>query len=180
MNYGFTLDSGEQITRIVRRHIFSLLPTLCTSFALAFIAAFFAYFGGRYPEAVPLPSVMLLAVAGIMATLAAIIFLVGFKVYRDNVLIFTNLHLIHSERLALFQKRVSQLSFLRVEDVTGRRVGFLQNLFNYGEVEVQSAGETVKFVFKYAPHPESIADQALHIHEECVREAGDDNRLVGD
>lgn len=180
MEHGFVPDPGEHITRVIHRHVFSFLPSVFMSAGLVLAAGFFAYLVGRYPDAVPFSSLVALALSGILALLALVIFLVGFTVYRGNRLIFTNLHLIHVEQLALFQKRVSQLSFLRVEDVTGRRVGFLQSLFNYGEVDVQSAGETVKFIFKYAPNPQHVADEALKIHEQCVREAGNDNRLPGD
>jgi hypothetical protein len=43
-----------------------------------------------------------------------------------------------------------------------------QTLFNYGSVEIQSAGEQEKFIFSYAPDPQDIADDVLEIHEKCL------------
>jgi hypothetical protein len=45
-------------------------------------------------------------------------------------------------------------------------------MFNFGDVQVQSAGEQEKFIFHFAPRPEELADEALQIHEQCVRDAG--------
>jgi len=154
------------------RHFFDVLPSILISIVLALAAGFFAYMMGRYPTLMPFPPIVSMLLVVVLISLSAIIFLVGTYVFRHNVLIFTNLHLIQVEQLAIFQRRVSQLSFLRVEDVTGRRVGFLQTVFNFGDVEVQSAGEQEKFIFHNAPNPELLADEALAIHEECVRLGG--------
>jgi len=48
-------------------------------------------------------------------------------------------------------------------------VGIVQTLFNFGDVQVQSAGEQEKFIFKNAPNPELLADEVLQIHEESMR-----------
>ena len=168
MDYGFSLDPGETITRVVHRHILDVIPTLLLSLLLALGAAGLAYFMGRYQQSIPFPPLLTAALISIMLVISVIIFVVSLYVYRRNVLVFTNIHLIQVEQLALFQRRVSQLSFLRVEDVTGRREGLLQTIFNYGDVQVQSAGEQEKFIFKNAPNPELLADQALQIHEQYM------------
>jgi hypothetical protein len=171
MDYGFTLDPGETITKIIHRHIFDVLPTLLLAGLLAVVALAFAYIMGRSPQQVPFPPFVTLALIVAMLVLAVVIFLVGLYVYRRNVLIFTNVHVIQVEVLALFQRRVSQLGFVEIEDVSGIRVGIIQTLFDYGDVQIQSAGRQEKFIFKNAPHPEALADEALQTHEQCVRDA---------
>lgn len=173
MPYGIDLDPGETITRVIHRSVFDLLPAVLASFALLAVAVFFAFLAGRSPEMMPFPQAVSLALVAVLTALSGLILVVGVFVSRSNVLVFTNIHYIQVERLALFQTRVSQLNFKRVEDVTGRRTGILQNIFDYGDVEVQSAGEQLKFRFKNAPHPRQIADQALQIHEQCLRESGE-------
>lgn len=168
MDYGFHLDPGETILRITRRHIFSMIPAVFSSLVLAAVAGLLAFISGLFPDKIPFPITIIMFMVVIMLAISAIIMLVGIFLYRRNVLIFTNVHLVQVEQLALFHRRVSQLSFLRVEDVTGRRVGFLQSVFNYGEFQVQSAGEQEKFIFHFAPNPEKLADDALAIHEECA------------
>jgi len=169
MDYGFQLDPGETIIRVVHRHIFDLIPTIAVAAILALAAVGVAYITGRFSANIPLPPIVTLLIVVTMIGLSGIIVLVGVYVYRRNVLVFTNVHCVQVEQLALFQRRVSQLSFLRVEDVTGRRVGIVQTLFNFGDVQVQSAGEQEKFIFKNAPNPELLADEVLQIHEESMR-----------
>lgn len=176
MNYGFTLDPGETVTRVIHRHPLDFLPSIIMSGTLALAAAALAYVAARFPENIPFPPVIVLALVTILTIISGLIFLIGYIIFRGNILVFTNIHLVQVERLALFQRRVSQLSFLRVEDVTGRKTGILQTIFDYGNVEVQSAGEQEKFIFRNAPHPELLADEALQIHEQCMLEhrAGED------
>jgi uncharacterized membrane protein YdbT with pleckstrin-like domain len=83
--------------------------------------------------------------------------------------VFTNLHLIEVEQVGLFGNTVSQVSFSRVQDVTGNKAGFFPTIFNYGDVEIQSAGEQEKFVFHYASHPDQVADDALKWHDDCMK-----------
>jgi len=175
MDYGFRLDPGETIQRVIHRSLFDLLPTIIITAILVLAGGGLAYVTGRFPQDLPFPPVITLALILLLFGLAGVIFLVGLFVYRRNVLVFTNVHLVQVEQLALFQRRVSQLSFVRVEDVTGRREGFLETVFNYGDVQVQSAGEQEKFIFKNAPRPEALADEALQIHEQCVRESSQPN-----
>lgn len=104
-----------------------------------------------------------------MSLLAVTILLVSYYVYRHNVLIFTNVHLIYVHQVGLFGRRISQLNFRNVEDVSGHKKGILQTLFNYGDVMIQSAGEVEKFIFEKAPNPSEVADDALLRHEICLR-----------
>ncbi|HVQ43992.1 MAG TPA: PH domain-containing protein [Candidatus Saccharimonadia bacterium] len=169
MDYGFTLDAGEEVIRVIRRSIFDILPTILVSVVLALAAAALAYLLGRYPAATPFPPQLMLLLVLIMAIIAVIIFLIAVDVYRHNLLIFTNVHIVQVEQLALFQRRVSQLNLRRIEDVTGMHQGFLQSIFDFGEVQIQSAGEQEKFIFKNAPHPQQLADEALEKHEQSMR-----------
>lgn len=171
-DYGLHLDPDEKIINTFHRSVFDVLPTLLLAVLLWLAAVGLAFLLGRFPDNTPFPPQLMVILIVTMMIIAAVIFLVALNVYRGNVLIFTNEHLFQVERLALFQRRVSQLSFKRVEDVTGRRVGFLQSTFNYGDVQVQSAGEQEKFIFKNISNPEYVADLALQIHEECLRKAG--------
>ncbi|MDF2461093.1 MAG: hypothetical protein K0S68_496 [Candidatus Saccharibacteria bacterium] len=170
--YGFDLDEGEEITRIIKRHPMTLLPSWLTAATLTSAAALLTYVSGRYPDVFPIPGTMVLALAFLMVMLAVIFIWVGLVNYRGNVLIFTNIHLVMAEQHGLFSHRVSQVHFTRIQDVTGHKHGIVQALFGYGVVEIQSAGEKTRFIFTGAPHPQQIADDALEIHERRLKELG--------
>jgi len=169
--YGFDLDPGEQITRVIHRSILDFLPIAILAVILFLAALALTFIDARFPGSFPFPPLLTLALIAVMVVLSAIIFLVGFTVYRRNVLIFTNVHLVQVTQNSLFSHQVSQINFDRVQDVSGTRTGFLQTVFNYGNVEIQSAGEQEKFIFTNAPDPQRIADDALEIHEQCLRNA---------
>jgi uncharacterized membrane protein YdbT with pleckstrin-like domain len=168
--YGFDLDPGEEIQRVIHRHPFDLIPTIAVSGILFIFGVALVFAEGRFPEGIPFPMLMVFVIVLLAVGLAALIFWVGYFAFRRNVLVFTNIHLVEVEQFGLLSRRVSQINFTRVQDVTGNTTGLLQTVFNYGDVEVQSAGEQEKFVFHNAPDPHDIADDVLEIHERCLRE----------
>ena len=167
--YGFNLDPGEQITRVIHRSIFDFLPSLLFSIIVFLAALALVYADARFAGSFPFPPVMAFALVSLLIVIALLIFFVGFYIFRHNLLIFTNAHLIQIDVNSLFSHRVSQVAFARVQDVSGTRTGVLQTIFNFGNVEIQSAGEEEKFIFRNAPDPQGIADEALEIHEEALR-----------
>jgi membrane protein YdbS with pleckstrin-like domain len=170
MYYGFTLDPGETILRVIHRHPIDLLPSVASSVLLVIFAIGFAYLDARFPANIPFPSLIVLSIISIVIVLAVLIFVIGFYVFHRNVLIFTNVHLVEVEQFGLFGRTVSQVSFARVQDVTGTRSGILATILNYGDVEIQSAGEQEKFIYHTAPNPQKVADDALAWHEKCTRD----------
>ncbi len=171
MDLGFKLDPGEQVIRIIRRHPIDLLPTVAMSIVLVLVSIGLAYVSSRFAPIVPVPTYLIIILTIVLLVLSALILLIGLYVYHRNFLVFTNLHYVQVEQIGIFGHRVSQLSFLRVEDVTGRKVGLLGTIFNFGEVTVQSAAQQEEFIFYNAPNPEGIADEALQTHERCMDEA---------
>lgn len=166
MNAGFHLDPEEKIILRVNRHWIDLLPVAVSTTTLLIIVIMGGYYYGRYGNLAPqIPAALVVLVLFLILFIALLIFAVGVFVYRQNYLVLTNLHLIQVEQKGLFNRAVAQLSLARVQDVTGRRTGLLATLLNFGNVEVQSAGELDKFTFRNAPSPQQLADQCLEAHE---------------
>ncbi len=168
---GFHLDPNEKIIRKVNRHWIDLLPVAVSTTVLFIIVLVGGYSYGRYGNLIPgVPATLIVFVLFLILIIAFLIFAVGVFVYRQNYLVLTNLHLIQVEQKGLFNRAVAQLSLARVQDVTGRRSGMIATLLNFGNVEVQSAGEQDKFTFRNAPAPQQLADQCLEAHEAFSRE----------
>ncbi len=170
MNLGFNLDPGETVQRIVHRRWVDYLPSALTGTVLIVFAIGLAYLTGRSPGSIPFPASIIASMVVITLILGVLILLVGFYIFRNNYLVFTNLHMVEVEQIGPFGHRVSQINFLNVEDVTGVKSGVFQTIFNYGDVTVQSAGEQEKFIFHNCPDPTGVADDALAMHEQCVKE----------
>jgi PH (Pleckstrin Homology) domain-containing protein len=172
MNYGFQLDPGENIIRVVHRSFIDLVAPVVMSLFLILVAIALAYLEGRNPATVPFPELLVLILVILMSIIGGLILLIGIYTYRRNVLIFTNFHLVEVEQPSLFSRQVSQLTYARVQDVSGQRVGFWATIFDYGNVQIQSAGEQEKFIFRRAPHPERLSEEALETRDACLRAMG--------
>jgi uncharacterized membrane protein YdbT with pleckstrin-like domain len=105
----------------------------------------------------------MLLFAAMVFSIALIFFIlfIATYVYRQSKLIVTDQNLIQILQNGLFSRKVSRLSVSNVEDVSADQHGFLQTLFIYGTLTVETEGEMKNFVFPYCPNPNKYADQIL-------------------
>ncbi|HSX01775.1 MAG TPA: PH domain-containing protein [Candidatus Saccharimonadia bacterium] len=165
---GYKLDANEQVVQETGRHWIDLMPMVVSTVCLVAGAIGLAFIDGLGIVPTLVPGRLVLGVIVALIILAGILFVTGLWVYRQNKLIITNLHLIEVEQQGLFARKVSQLSLARVQDVSGHRRGFIATIFNYGDIEVQSAGEQDNFTFVNAPGPQELADACLQAHEQFI------------
>jgi hypothetical protein len=78
--------------------------------------------------------------------------------YQDAWLI-THDRLIDIQMVSLFNRRMSQLTFNQIQDVRVEIQGYLQHIFNYGTVSVQSAGRQAFFQLNSIPRPAAVATE---------------------
>jgi uncharacterized membrane protein YdbT with pleckstrin-like domain len=89
-------------------------------------------------------------------------------IYRQSMLLVTDMNLVQILQKGLFVRKVSRLSMSNVEDVTAEQKGILPTIFNYGTLTVQTAGEMENFVFPYCPNPNKYADRILDARQAFV------------
>lgn len=66
-------------------------------------------------------------------------------------------------------RKISQVSLLRVQDVSSNIQGFLPTIFGYGDVLVETAGEqTQNFLLKAIPNPQEVSAKILQLHHDIV------------
>ena len=172
MDLGFTLDANEKIIRRVNRHWIALAPSVLSSGGLLLVVVTLAYLLSRYGYKLPhaVTSAQSFGVLGGLTALAVMMFTIGIWIYRRNIMILTNQHLILIEQRGLFSRTVSQLSLRRVQDVTGTTPGFLATILGYGNVTVETAGEEKNFVFDTVASPTELADECLQAHEQYAKQ----------
>lgn len=117
---------------------------------------------GNTSRAVFIGTLVFVIVAAICAVFAGL----AAKVYWNNIWVLTSESLTQVNQDGLFNRQSSQISLPDVEDVTAEQKGVLAELFNFGLLEVETAGETGKFVFPYCPKPNYYAQQVLKAKEE--------------
>ena len=89
-------------------------------------------------------------------------------VYRQNRLIVTDRNITQILQYGLFNRKVSQLNLVNVEDVTSTQNGIIPTMFGYGELKIETAGEQVNFHFTYCPNPGYFAKIILNAREQIL------------
>ncbi|MEI6553093.1 MAG: PH domain-containing protein [bacterium] len=80
----------------------------------------------------------------------------------DNWIVTTK-RIIDSLQNGFFNRRVSELHLEKIQDVSYRITGLLPTFFNYGVVEIQTAGKEQKFLFEDVPNPQRIKDIIMEL-----------------
>ena len=150
------VDDDEQQLCQIRKHNFGLFSVyLEIVFGLAAVLLVLYLF---------LPTVLssnssaqnntLIALAGIIFLVVAWVGLTAFSyIYRRSFLIVTDRNVTQVLQQGLFNRKVSELSLANVEDVSAIRKGLFATMFNFGTLQVETAGETENFVFPFCPNP---------------------------
>lgn len=159
---------NEEVVFFLRRHPITLLG-LFFGFFFLMIAPFaiWSILATFQPEVLEDPvSFTLLLMGGSAFFLFAWLFL--FQAFLDYYLdtwIVTTKRILNIEQTGLFGRTVSELRLYRIQDVTAVVNGISNTFFNYGEVEIQTAGEKEHFVFEQVSNPNNISKVILELSE---------------
>ena len=118
-----------------------------------------------------------LTFALIVMVLTAVIVLVATYVYRQSRFIVTDRNITQILQRGLFNRQVSQLNLVNVEDVTSINKGFFSTIFGYGEINIETAGEQANFKFTYCPRPGYYAKIILEAREKMLGQHDGDHRV---
>ncbi len=94
--------------------------------------------------------------------------------YYLNLHVITDMRVVDIDQIGLLRHVLSELNIDKVEDVTSDTAGFLGNIFNYGNVYIQTAGTLERFKFGNVPNPSDIVKLILDLYEK--EEAQDEHR----
>jgi uncharacterized membrane protein YdbT with pleckstrin-like domain len=103
-----------------------------------------------------------------------VVFFVAFQTFLNwyfNIYIITNKRLVDLDFFSVFFHKVSQATLDKVQDVEFEKKGILQNFFDYGDVQIETAGEISNFCFENIPNPEGYAKQVLQLASK-IRSSG--------
>ncbi len=81
---------------------------------------------------------------------------VNFLLWYFTVSIVTNERIIDIDFVNILNKKFAATRITKVEDVTMRKGGIMEALFDYGQVTIQTAAKEVMFEFDHVPHPDKV------------------------
>ncbi len=164
---------GETVVHALHRHPFTILWLLLGYvFLLCSVPAIVWYLPTYQPAIVNDPVLMPLIVLGGSAFfLFAWLFLFqNFMDYYLDFWIVTTKRILNIEQTGLFARTTSELRLYRVQDVTSTVKGVFETLLDFGNVEIQTAGEKTHFVFEQIAHPTRVSKTILELAEKERRE----------
>ncbi|MFA6537421.1 MAG: PH domain-containing protein [Patescibacteria group bacterium] len=97
------------------------------------------------------------------------IILYSFSMFIDyylDVWIVTNQRVINIEQKGLFARVVSEKELERMQDITSEVKGFWATVLHYGDVHIQTAGETERFIFKTVPYADEVSRKISNLVSE--------------
>ena len=170
-----TLRDDETIKKVVRRHWFILLGR--TFGLLIILAAPFVLYGFTYGREIALGltsftiSVEPTLLVFFGALWALIIWLRFFHTWTDHYLdgwIVTDKRIIDIEQFGFFSRQVSSFRMERIQDITIDIHGIIPTLLDFGDIHVQTAGDSQEFVLKGAPNPKRLKELILKESDKYV------------
>lgn len=152
------LSEGEFVMLQIRRHpIGMLIPAVGTIVLLLVLSAVTLALPDIYPvaaESTGLPSVAI--VIGLLALLMGIVTAFGgiaIWVYLRNQFFLTNESVIQEIQHSLFSRHEQTVSLGSIEDVSFRKQGVMQYIFNYGTMRLSTEGEETTYRFAFVEDP---------------------------
>ena len=136
----FPLQEGEQVILSVRRHWLFLWPSLFVLTLIAIVPpaaiAFLLSAAGAYEGVVA--RVFWIVAAVYLIYSAGRIFLAWYR-YQNDVWVITNQRIIDSNKRHPFNLQISTADLVNLQDMTVRRHGLLQTIFDFGDIDCQTA-----------------------------------------
>ncbi len=151
---------GEEILVFTRRHWFVLLSTGFIGFVASILPLVFVVLGAKILIQYNLSTIFTLTW---VIYLMLIWFWVFYKLtmYALDSWIVTDERVLDISQIALFRRKVSELHLTSIEDTSVHTDGFIQSYLNFGDVEIQTAGATQRFLFDDVPKPLEIKDTIM-------------------
>lgn len=164
------LDSDERIVLRIHRHWFILLTQALPLILLLFlpilvrgglsltgIAPLFSL--GEHPQKL----VTLLSAAWALFMWVTL-FLVWTDYYLD-VLVVTNKRVIDIEQKGIFSREVAAFRLDRIQDVTVNISGVIATFLEFGNIHIQTAGETADIIVRGIPNPHRVRETISRLQD---------------
>lgn len=104
---------------------------------------------------------LILLVALLYIMFVWLYFFVAWVDYYLDSWIVTNRRVLNIEQIGLFRRVISVQSLGNVQDVTSEKIGALRTFLDFGNVEVQTAGEAPRFLFEDVKDPDRVRNIIL-------------------
>lgn len=151
-------EKDEKILLFLRRHFITNVPWILISLILALLPLVIVAVRSKFSIFIlPNFSSTLLILAFILYYLVVLTFIfVNFITWYYNISLVTNKRIVDIDFSGLLYKNVAATTLALVQDVSYTQIGVIPAFFDYGDVNVQTAGTLENFDFTAVPHPQRV------------------------
>lgn len=171
MKVPFELQATEHVTTLLRRHWVHLYPRLALLVLAAFVPPLAASWVLRALTDVEGVSQVILVVASVLwggYWLVRAYFL--WYRYEHDIWVVTNQRLVDSLKRHWFHHHMASVDLVDIEDVAVVREGLLRTVFDFGDVQVQTAAQQANFILSAVPRPSAVLTAIDAARDEARRE----------
>lgn len=160
-----TQAQGETIAILMRRHFITNLSWILLGVFLVLLPPllFSGAFGFTLKDLINLSPQTITALILTWYLLTFGYLFEQFMVWYFNLYILTNRRVVDVDFYHLLYKAISAADLEDIEDVTFRMGGLMQAIFNYGDIEIQTAGTVNQFEFHSVPQPALVQKKILEL-----------------
>ena len=155
--------SDEKIILLRRRHPWVLTKTGLLILLIAIIVVISFFIWGA-----SLISVTFLIMGGV---LALYLFSTRWFVYANDIYILTNQRIINIDQGGFFTRRVSEAELDNIQNVTYEIKGPIKSFLNFGEIQIQTAGNSPGLLLKNIENPHFVQEKIVAIQKQQKNKA---------
>ena len=162
-----TQDDNETVELFLRQHIIVNLPWVLSAILLLFVPTFFAPLLLRnigLSSGIPFSYALVGTAFWYVAVFGFV--LAKFLGWFFNIYIVTSERVIDIDFYYLLYKKFSQAELSKIQDTSFETGGIIATFFNYGNVSVQTAGESPNLEFDKVPYPDRVVEMIRRLTEQ--------------
>ena len=161
------VGANEKIVMVLHRNWFYLLEQFFSVFLISGLFAVGLFYAPTFFPAMfgrELKSVVAFMENFFMLTIWIYSFLIWVDYYFD-IWIITTERIVNIEQKGMFTRKVSELRYNKIEDITTEVIGFLPTVINFGDVRIQTAAEKTEFCFRTVSDPYHVKNVIMELQK---------------
>lgn len=151
-------EADEKVLFVLKQHPFGIILIYIISITAFIIALSMTSYllPSLFTSASEVYVLWFVIALGAALILFVVLILSSF-VYNQSRFTLTNKKIVQITQKSIYERKISHLSLANIEDVTSNQRGILANMFNFGTIKVETAGEQANFIFVLCPDPHRVA-----------------------
>ena len=158
-------EENEEVILLLRKHWITNLPWITVGSLMLLAPFLISFLVSLSNLSFQIPFSILLVGEVFWYLLSFGYLFINFLIWYFNTDIVTNERIVDIDFHSLIYKEVSTTKLEKVQDVTVKMGGVIRQIFNYGDVFVQTAGEEPNFDFRAIPKPAWVAHKVGELME---------------